>query len=648
MILKRLILVLLAVFLVMGCVGAVSAEEISSVTISVTAPTSGDQPSCDVTSITPGTSGSVSWSPADATFAPGKNYQATVMVSTALGNNFTEDITATINTFSATVIRNSNISLTVTYEFGATEMSSISTVNLVLPSPVTGETPETASSGTTGVGTPSVSWSPHNSPFNSNITYTATILVTASVGYQFDSATSATVNGQPATSVTLTSPSSLSVTYRFPETTPIEIPSVALTLTQPVTGNSPTSPSSSTTGVGTPTVVWTPTGTFVEGQVYYANITIPVTSTNYEFASSPTVTLNGVDVSSEIVGRTDTQIILNHSFEATTLKTRINSVIITGVTAPVYGATPVTSAESSTTGISSVSVSWTPTASSTFAADTTYKATIVAQITDSRYAFNTSTPSVSLNGATTSTTNVTRNSDTQITITYTFPKTESQILPTITLSANVTSGTLPLSVKFTYTVANATSKSWTYGDSSTATLSSSGTLNHTYTTAGTYTANLTATNANGTVYKTVVITVKKVGLVAGFQVSALSGTAPLTVRFTDTSVGTITSRIWNFGDGTSDNVANPTHTFTSPGSYKVILTISDGAESDSTYRTIIVKAPVSATPTMAANLTSLGTTSGEAGNLSIIPHPFDIIKEFMHLFYSIFDPVNYVMTVNES
>lgn len=253
-----------------------------------------------------------------------------------------------------------------------------------------------------------------------------------------------------------------------------------------------------------------------------------------------------------------------------------------------------------------------------------------------------------MNGATDSTANVTRNSDTQITITYTFPKTESQILPTITLSANVTSGTLPLPVKFTYTVANATSTSWTYGDASSASLSSlNGNLNHTYTTAGTYTANLTATNANGTVYKTVVITVKKAQLVAGFQVSALSGTAPLTVKFTDSSVGKITSRSWSFGDGTSDTIQNPTHTFTTPGKYIVVLTISDGVDSDQTQRTITVNAPVTITPTQTAAVKSLTTASSEAGNLSIIPHPFDIIKEFMHLFYSIFDPVNYVMTINE-
>ncbi len=584
MILKRLILVLLAVFLVMGCVGAVSADDtlINSLTISgITQPFA----TSDVSIFTP--------------------------------------------------------SITI-------DPSECSSVTVSDCSWITG------------------SDTPVNGYFEYSTEYKARFTVSVSGDYNFSGTTIFADIGTPTISVDTTNNKTATITITYPKTTAEPVASTNVSsvsvagIPAPIAGGTPVTTASlisDPTGKAVLTAVsWAYSNgtefigsTFGYGTTYIANITLSTTD-SYTFNSSTTYAVENATVDSHILSSKDTRSVVTCIYSATSTQppTPISSVNITGVTAPVYGATPVTSAESSTTGISSVSVSWTPTASSTFAADTTYKATIVAQITDSRYAFNTSTPSVSLNGATTSTTNVTRNSDTQITITYTFPKTESQILPTITLSANVTSGTLPLSVKFTYTVANATSKSWTYGDSSTATLSSSGTLNHTYTTAGTYTANLTATNANGTVYKTVVITVKKVGLVAGFQVSALSGTAPLTVRFTDTSVGTITSRIWNFGDGTSDNVANPTHTFTSPGSYKVILTISDGAESDSTYRTIIVKAPVSATPTMAANLTSLGTTSGEAGNLSIIPHPFDIIKEFMHLFYSIFDPVNYVMTVNES
>ncbi|WP_167816516.1 PKD domain-containing protein [Methanocorpusculum sp. GPch4] len=655
MILKRLILVLLAMFLVMGCAGAVSAEDISNVAISVTEPSTGIQPSSEV-SITQGTADSLSWSPADALFAPGKNYRATVMVSTDFGNNFTESITATINNHAATVTRNSNISLTVTYEFGATEMSSISTVDLVLPSPRTGEKPITASSDTKGVGTPSVSWSPSATTFNANEVYTATITVPAAPGYLFGDSPTVKVNNMNGEKITVAAnKKSLTAECSFPETTSIEISSpIALTLTPPTTGSSPTSPSSTTTGVGTPTVVWSPSvGTFVEGQVYYANITIPVSSTNYIFTSSSAVTLNGGDVSSEIVNRTGNQIILNHSFDATSLKTRIGSVNISGVTAPVYGANPVTSAASSTDGISSVSVSWSPFVSSKFAADTTYNATIIARITDSRYAFSTSTPSVSLNGATASTANVTRNSDTEITIVYTFEKTESKILPTITLSTNITNniGTVPLSVKFTYTATNFDNCTLIYGDGASSHLtSSSGNITHTYTTAGSYTASLIAKNLNGTTYENRSITVNKVGLAAAFTASHESGMAPLVVLFIDKSAGSPIKWVWDFGGLGSSMDKNPTFNFTKAGTYIVKLTVIDSTGATDSYsRVISVKAPLAtSTPTQTAAVKSLTTASAETGNMSMIPAPLDIIKEFMHLFYSIFDPANYLFAVNES
>ncbi len=193
--------------------------------------------------------------------------------------------------------------------------------------------------------------------------------------------------------------------------------------------------------------------------------------------------------------------------------TNITSLSITGLTEPVLGAPPDTSI-SVLGGGTPVSVSWTP-AVSPFAENTQYKATITIQ-NASGYVFNTTEPLVSLNGDALSSSDVTLNTATQLlTISHTFPATEAKVLPTITLSTNITNniGTVPLPVKFTYTVTNATSiswTSWTYGDGSSPSLSSlSGTLDHTYATAGTYTANLTATNANGTVYKPVVITVKK-------------------------------------------------------------------------------------------------------------------------------------------
>jgi len=62
--------------------------------------------------------------------------------------------------------------------------------------------------------------------------------------------------------------------------------------------------------------------------------------------------------------------------------------------------------------------------------------------------------------------------------------------------------------------------------------------------------------------------------VAGFS----STTSGLTASFTDSSTdsdGTIASRSWNFGDGTTSTATNPSHTYSAAGTYTVSLTVTD-------------------------------------------------------------------------
>ena len=56
-----------------------------------------------------------------------------------------------------------------------------------------------------------------------------------------------------------------------------------------------------------------------------------------------------------------------------------------------------------------------------------------------------------------------------------------------------------------------------------------------------------------------------------FTVNLTWGQAPLTVRFTDQSVGDPTSWFWQFGDGTTSTSRNPEHTYQVPGIYTVTL-----------------------------------------------------------------------------
>jgi len=66
---------------------------------------------------------------------------------------------------------------------------------------------------------------------------------------------------------------------------------------------------------------------------------------------------------------------------------------------------------------------------------------------------------------------------------------------------------------------------------------------------------------------------------AGFSADVTAGVAPLTVRFTDESTGDPKSWSWKFGDGGTSAERNPTHTYTSPGTYTVTLTVSTATDS---------------------------------------------------------------------
>ncbi|MFZ6748365.1 collagenase [Undibacterium sp. Ren11W] len=123
------------------------------------------------------------------------------------------------------------------------------------------------------------------------------------------------------------------------------------------------------------------------------------------------------------------------------------------------------------------------------------------------------------------------------------------------------------------------SRVWDFGDGSSSTLASP---SHVYATAKTYTVSLTVTDNSGgksATSKTVTIvgsTPVNVLPVAQFS-NVVSG---MTVAFNDKSTdsdGTIASRAWTFGDGTSSSAANPSKTYATAGTYPVTLTVTDNS-----------------------------------------------------------------------
>ena len=87
---------------------------------------------------------------------------------------------------------------------------------------------------------------------------------------------------------------------------------------------------------------------------------------------------------------------------------------------------------------------------------------------------------------------------------------------------------------------------------------------------------------------------------ASFTSDTTGGSAPLTVNFSDTSVGnTILAWSWDFGDGSTSTAQNPTHTYLSGGTYDVSLTVTNDIASDTTtvedYIMVIPGGPASVT-----------------------------------------------------
>ncbi|WP_406656130.1 PKD domain-containing protein [Methanolobus sp. ZRKC2] len=152
-------------------------------------------------------------------------------------------------------------------------------------------------------------------------------------------------------------------------------------------------------------------------------------------------------------------------------------------------------------------------------------------------------------------------------------------IPVADFSANVTSGTIPLSVGFTDISTNSpVSWLWDFGDGNTSTDQNP---THTYTSVGTYNVSLNATNVGGSDISTKLsyITVA-IAPVANFTSDVISGTAPLTVTFTDNSTNSPTAWLWDFGDGTNSTSKNTSHTYSSAGTYNVSLNASNVAGSN--------------------------------------------------------------------
>ncbi len=165
--------------------------------------------------------------------------------------------------------------------------------------------------------------------------------------------------------------------------------------------------------------------------------------------------------------------------------------------------------------------------------------------------------------------------------------------PVAAFTQSTASGDAPLTVQFTnQSSGNITGYSWDFGDSSP--LSTDKNPSHIYSAIGTFAVKLKVSGPGGTseAQSTVTSTKPIAPPVAAFTVAPNSGTAPLTVQFTNQSTGESLTYSWDFGDSTSASTdANPSHTYAIPGAYPAKLTVTNAAGSNtSAPQTITVNA----------------------------------------------------------
>jgi PKD repeat protein len=131
---------------------------------------------------------------------------------------------------------------------------------------------------------------------------------------------------------------------------------------------------------------------------------------------------------------------------------------------------------------------------------------------------------------------------------------------------------------------------WTFGDGSGSELQNP---QHTYTSGGPYTVTLVATDDDGATGQAVRQVTANAKPLADFAFECTGRTCQFSDQSTDPD-GSITTRSWNFDDGTDSSQANPLHSFPDDGDYDVRLIVSDNGSPvarDTVTKTVTVLQP---------------------------------------------------------
>ncbi len=166
---------------------------------------------------------------------------------------------------------------------------------------------------------------------------------------------------------------------------------------------------------------------------------------------------------------------------------------------------------------------------------------------------------------------------------------------------------------------SARSFTWDFGDRSSRVTTDKSNVFHTYRSAGTYNVKLFLNDTSYCNFPDSLVKQVRVAAIvkAGF-ITPQAGCIPFTAEFKNNSQGG-QQFYWNFGDGTTATGTNPSHTYTTPGTYTITLVAVDSATcnvSDSTRSTITIfgnpvadfsaapQPPIVNTPIVFTNLSS--------------------------------------------
>ncbi len=153
-------------------------------------------------------------------------------------------------------------------------------------------------------------------------------------------------------------------------------------------------------------------------------------------------------------------------------------------------------------------------------------------------------------------------------------------IPIVDFKADTTVVKINTEISFTdLSQNNPTGWLWNFGDTLT---SNEQNPKHSYALPGIYTVKLVASNNGGrdSLTKSNYITVEGLAPKTDFKADITDTKTDSVIKFTDFSENDPTNWAWDFGDGTSSDLQNPSHVYTQAGTYSVSLTTSNDWGSD--------------------------------------------------------------------